>query len=68
MLFPYVLWDDIWIINNDRLIRVRVCPSVPWVSFRSQLLSVLSELYTEVSYLQGLNKNSGMTIYVSRLG
>jgi hypothetical protein len=68
VLFPYVLWNDVWVINNGGLIRVRVCPCMPWVSFRSQLLSVFSELYTEVLYLQGLNENSGMTIYVSKLG
>ena len=68
MLSPYVLWNDVWVISNDGLIRVRVCPSMPWVSFGSQLLSIVLELYTEVLYVQGLDKNSEMTIYVSKLG
>ena len=67
MLSPYLLSNNIRVIDNDGWIRVRVCPSMPWVPFGSQLLSILLELYTEFLYVQGLDKNSGMTKYVSKL-
>jgi len=66
LLPPNVSWDGIWIINNDGWIRIRIFPSMPWVFLRSQLPTLLG-FYRKFLYLQGLDKDFEMVIYISKL-